>query len=36
MVGKTRDMIGNIGSKWRKIGDSGKEICSQDIIEICS
>ena len=32
----TRNTIGSIGSKWKKIGDGGKEIHSLDIVGIHS
>jgi len=31
-----RNTTRNIGSKWRKIGDGGKGICSPDIVKIHS
>jgi len=36
MDGAIRNIIGNIGSKWRKTGDDGRKIHSQDITGICS
>jgi len=36
MDGAIRNMIGNIGSKWRKIGDDGRRTHSPDITRICS
>jgi len=36
MDGATGNMIKSIGSEWREIGNSGRKICSPDIVEIHS
>jgi len=36
MDGAIRNTIGNIGSKWRKIGDDGRKTYSPDITRIPS
>jgi len=36
MAGETRNIIGDTGSEWRRIGNDGRRICFQGTIETYS